>query len=103
YTPLAGERAVHLAYLIPRLLKEGARTAEPSQQAEDGWVAEIIAGRGPRRAFLEACTPSYYNQEGKETPATALNDIYGPGAHVFFKILADWRAEDKLDGLEVTH
>jgi cyclohexanone monooxygenase len=103
FTHLAGERAVHLAYLIPRLLKDHARTVEPSQQAEDAWVGEIIAGRGPRRAFLDACTPSYYNQEGRETPATALNDIYGAGAHVFFKILEDWRAEDKLNGLEVTH
>ena len=66
-------------------------------------------GRGDRRripafrAFQETCTPSYYNQEGRETPATALNDIYGAGAHVFFKILEDWRAEDKLNGLEVTH
>ena len=103
YTHLAGERAVHLAYLIPRLLRDDAAAVEPSQEAEDAWVQEIIDGRGPRRAFLDACTPSYYNQEGRETPATALNDIYGAGAHVFFKILEDWRSEDRLAGLEITH
>ena len=56
---------------------------------------------GPRRAFLESCTPSYYNQEGRDTPATALNDIYGAGSVAFFKVLTDWRAQDALHGLEV--
>ena len=75
---------------------------EPTQEAEDKWVDEIIAQRGPRRAFLESCTPSYYNQEGRDTPATALNDIYGAGSVAFFKVLEEWRAQDALDGLQVT-
>jgi cyclohexanone monooxygenase len=103
FTHMADERAEHLAYLIPRLLKDDARTVEPSQAAEDAWVQGIIDGRGPRRAFLQACPPSYYNHEGRETPATALNDIYGPGSAAFFKLLADWRAADALHGLEVTY
>jgi cyclohexanone monooxygenase len=102
FTHLAGERAVHLAYLIPRCLNEGARSVEPSQAAEDAWVEEIIAGRGPRRQFLESCTPSYFNHEGQETPATALNDVYGGGASAFCKLLDEWRAEGALRGLEVT-
>jgi cyclohexanone monooxygenase len=101
YTHLAAERANHLAYLLKRCIKEQIDTIEATQEAEDRWVDEIIAKRGPRRAFLESCTPSYYNQEGKDTPATALNDIYGPGSVAFFKVLADWRAEDTLHGLEV--
>jgi cyclohexanone monooxygenase len=78
------------------------RTIEPTQQAEDAWVDDIIAQRGPRRAFLESCPPSYYNQEGKDTPATALNDIYGAGSLAFFKVLEEWRARDRLEGMEVT-
>jgi cation diffusion facilitator CzcD-associated flavoprotein CzcO len=102
YTHLAEQRAIHLAYLLKRCILEEIHTIEPTQEAEDGWVGEIIAQRGPRRAFLESCTPSYYNQEGKDTPATALNDIYGPGSIVFFKVLADWRDQDTLHGMEVT-
>jgi cyclohexanone monooxygenase len=101
-THLIDERAIHLAYLLKRCLKDEIRTIEPTQQAEDKWVEEIIAQRGPRRAFLESCPPSYYNQEGKDTPATALNDIYGAGSVAFFKVLEQWRAEDRLEGLEVT-
>jgi cation diffusion facilitator CzcD-associated flavoprotein CzcO len=102
YTHLAEERAIHLAYLLQRCIKEDIRTFEPTQEAEDKWVEEIIAQRGPRRAFLESCTPSYYNQEGRDTPATALNDIYGAGSVAFFKVLHEWRAQDALHGLEVT-
>lgn len=102
YTHLAEERAIHLAYLLERCINEDIRTIEPTQEGEDKWVEEIIAQRGPRRAFLESCTPSYYNQEGRDTPATALNDIYGAGSVAFFKVLAEWRAQDALHGLEVT-
>jgi cyclohexanone monooxygenase len=101
-THLIDERAIHLAYLLKRCINEDIRTIEPTQEAEDKWVDEIIAQRGPRRAFLESCTPSYYNQEGRDTPATALNDIYGAGSVAFFKVLEEWRAQDALDGLQVT-
>jgi cyclohexanone monooxygenase len=102
YTHLAEERAIHLAYLLERCINEDIHTIEPTQEGEDKWVEEIIAQRGPRRAFLESCTPSYYNQEGRDTPATALNDIYGAGSVAFFKVLAEWRAQNALHGLEVT-
>jgi cation diffusion facilitator CzcD-associated flavoprotein CzcO len=101
-THLIDERAIHLAYLLKRCLQDEVRTIEPTQQAEDKWVDEIIAQRGPRRAFLESCPPSYYNQEGKDTPATALNDIYGAGSVAFFKVLEEWRAQDRLEGMELT-
>ena len=103
YTHMAEERADHLAYVIGRCIEEGVTTVEPTQAAEGAWVEDIVAGRGPRRAFLDSCTPSYYNQEGKETPATALNDIYGRGPVAFFDVLARWRDEDQFAGLEVTY
>jgi hypothetical protein len=46
--------------------------------------------------------PSYYNQQGRDTPATALNDIYGAGSVAFFKLLGEWRAQDGLEGMEIT-
>ncbi len=103
YTHMADERATHLGYVIARCLEAGIRSVEPTPQAEDGWVAEIIAKRGPRRAFFDSCPPSYYNQEGKDTPATALNDSYGGGAIAFFDILGQWRAADTLAGLDIAY
>jgi cation diffusion facilitator CzcD-associated flavoprotein CzcO len=103
YTHLADERAGHLAYVLRRCFDQNIATIEPTQEAEDGWVEEIVAGRGARRQFLDACTPSYYNQEGSETPATALNDTYGPGSTAFFEVLARWREENRLDGLDIEY
>ena len=103
FTHMAVERADHLAYIIGRALNEHVRTIEPTPEAEEDWVAQIIAGRGPRRQFLDSCTPSYYNQEGKETPATALNDVYGPGSQAFFDLLEQWRADGRMQGLEIEH
>jgi cyclohexanone monooxygenase len=103
YTPLADERAGHRAYVLRRCFDQNIATIEPTQEAEDGWVEEIVAGRGARRQFLDACTPSYYNQEGSETPATALNDTYGPGSTAFFEVLARWREENRLDGLDIEY
>jgi cation diffusion facilitator CzcD-associated flavoprotein CzcO len=101
FTHLIEERAIHTAHLIKQCLDQDIRSFEPTQAAEDQWVSDVIAQRAPRRAFLESCTPSYYSQEGRETPATALNDIYGAGSVAFFKILEDWRQEGTLQGLEV--
>ena len=33
---------------------------------------------------------------------SALNDIYGAGSVAFFKVLEEWRAQDRLEGMEVT-
>ena len=103
FTHLIDERAIHAAYILRRCVDRNIRVFEPTQDAEDAWVEQIIAGRGPRRAFLESCPPSYYSQEGKDTPATSLNDLYAGGPAAFFELLADWRARESLQGLELTY
>ena len=52
--------------------------------------------------FLEACTPGYYNNEGKPGERSVRNGFYGGGSIAFIKVLEDWRREGSLAGLELT-
>ena len=54
-----------------------------------------------RQAFLEECTPGYYNNEGKVAAMNARNVSYGAGPVAFVKVLEDWRAEGGLQGLQL--
>jgi len=57
-------------------------------------VAEIRRLSVMNRAFLEACTPGYYNQEGKVgegAPGGLAGESYGPGLNPFNALLAAWR------------
>jgi len=101
YNQIAEAQTKHIAYVITECLARGGTTIEPTQEAEDAWVDEIIARSGPRRAFLESCTPGYFNYEGKRTGSVELNEPYGGGAIAYLKILEDWRAEGGLKGLEI--
>ena len=64
-----------------------------------------------RQEFLESCTPGYYNNEGKPFAedgkggsfiGRGQNGPYGGGPIAFVKLLEDWRAEGKLQGLELS-
>jgi hypothetical protein len=59
-----------------------------------------LARRG--RAFLESCTPGYYNNEGKPGERAAQDGFYGGGSVAFFELLRSWRAEGSLAGLELS-
>jgi cyclohexanone monooxygenase len=55
------------------------------------------------RAFLEACTPGYYNNEGQFQDAVGSfpSESYAPGADAFNALLARWREAGDMEGLEV--
>ena len=44
--------------------REGYRTIDPTREAEDWWVGEVIANRGKTSRAAD-CTPGYYNFEGE--------------------------------------
>ena len=91
-----------MAYIIDQVKARQGRAAEPSEAAEADWVATIIDKARNNQAYLEACTPGYYNNEGKPYLANAQNTTYGGGPIEYFRRLADWRASGDLPGLEVT-
>ncbi len=95
------EQARHIGYVIGEAGARQARTVETSSAAEDAWVQTIVDKAILRQAFLEACTPGYYNNEGRPSAMVARNGPYGGGPIAFVQILQDWRAAGDLAGLEL--
>ncbi|MDE2487127.1 MAG: NAD(P)/FAD-dependent oxidoreductase [Alphaproteobacteria bacterium] len=99
---MINEQARHLGYILGRARAEGVAAIEPTQEAEDAWVGTIERLAIMRQAFLEECTPGYYNNEGDVRAMAARNSSYGAGPVAFTKVLEDWRAEGSMQGLELT-
>ncbi|WP_421931030.1 flavin-containing monooxygenase [Phenylobacterium sp.] len=99
---MMNEQSKHFAYIVKHALDHQVRTVEASEQAEADWVATIESLAIMRQRFLEECTPGYYNNEGKPSALAARNGSYGAGPIAFVKVLEDWRAEGRLQGLELS-
>jgi cyclohexanone monooxygenase len=102
YVHMADEQTKTIVHVIMESMRRGAQTVQPTQAAEDAWVEEITLGAQGRRAFLETCTPGYYNYEGKRERYAALNDFYAPGPMAYIRLLDAWREQAELKGLELT-
>jgi cation diffusion facilitator CzcD-associated flavoprotein CzcO len=100
FTELYNEQSRHLAYVVEQAERAGARTVEPTAEAEAAWVQTIRSTSGGREGFQESCTPGYYNNEGKpgEGPGW-FGGNYGGGAPAFFRLLREWRDAGTLEGL----
>ena len=95
------ETAQHIGYIINQCVERGMTSIEPTQEAEDAWVREIISLARIGSAFQEDCTPGYYNNEGQPDPRSARNSSYGRGPNPFFRKMAAWRAAGDMQGLEL--
>ncbi|PPJ51161.1 hypothetical protein CBER1_08526 [Cercospora berteroae] len=103
FVHVTGEQATHLAYVVSEAMKKNVRTVEPTREAEDQWVATIEKLALLRASFLQECTPGYYNNEGTPSKTGARNASYGGGSPAFLKILEDWRADGKMEGLDLKY
>jgi cyclohexanone monooxygenase len=101
YPHLLNEQAKHLAYIVRRALDEKRSAVEATPEGEQAWVEQCIAKARSMGDFFENCTPGYYNNEGKVGELSVQNGFYGGGSIEFFKILEDWRAAGRLEGLEL--
>jgi cyclohexanone monooxygenase len=99
---MLNEQSRHLAYVIREVLDRGATVVEPTQEAEDAWVQTILDLAQNNLAFLESCTPGYYNNEGRPAERSGRNGFYGGGNIAFIKLLEQWRADGNLEGLELS-
>ncbi|HEU4431423.1 MAG TPA: NAD(P)/FAD-dependent oxidoreductase, partial [Myxococcota bacterium] len=54
----------HIAACIDYVRKHGYATLDPTEEAEEWWVQEVIANRG-KTSRNHDCTPGYYNFEGE--------------------------------------
>jgi cyclohexanone monooxygenase len=102
-TSMFDDQARHVAYIINEVQARGASAVQPTAEAEEAWVAEIRQLSGAANAFLASCTPGYYNREGQSDTAVASlgAEAYGRGINAFNGLLAEWRADGKLEGLEL--
>ncbi len=101
-TAMFDDQAVHVSYIIDEVMKRGKQVAEVTTDAESEWVTQIVnlAGTGAS-AFLQDCTPGYYNREGKGTGGNMQNSPYAPGINAFNALLADWRQQGDLAGFDL--
>ena len=92
----------HLRYIVEEARARGSDVIDVSQQAEDWWVQEVKDKATLAEDFYRECTPGYYNNEGLVTKDSGYgNGRYGAGPVLFFTMLADWRADGELRGLEL--
>ncbi|HZK98336.1 MAG TPA: NAD(P)/FAD-dependent oxidoreductase [Caulobacteraceae bacterium] len=96
------EQANHVAYMVGEARARGRQILEATAEGEEAYVEEVrsLARLGQR--FYTECTPGYYNSEGAAGNKGGLfSDMYGAGPLRFFEKLAAWRADGRLEGLEL--
>jgi cyclohexanone monooxygenase len=100
-TAMFDDQARHIAYIIKEVKARGATTVEPTPEAEEAWVEVIRKVAILNRDFQNACTPGYYNNEGGERSGGLNGQTYTPGINKFNALLAEWREQGDLEGLEL--
>ncbi len=98
---MLNEQSKHIAYVLRQAQDMGATLVEATHAAEDAWVRTIVDLSQNNVKFLEACTPGYYNNEGKPAARGLQNGSYGAGPIAFVKVLEQWRATGEMAGLHV--
>ena len=98
---MLSEQARHLTHIVDYGLKHDVKRIEPSEQAEAAWVDSIVEMGAERIRQLQACTPGYYNGEGRITSDAARNLPFGEGPVVFIDLLKAWRDCGDFAGLEL--
>ena len=98
---MLSEQAKHLAHIIGHCVQTGVATVEASAQAQEDWVGQIVQSSADRLKKLQACTPGYYNNEGRPSMETARGLPHGAGPVMFIDMLRQWREGGDFAGLEL--
>ena len=95
------EQSRHITELILHAKAQEARCIEATPEAEAEWVATIKQKAMNNRDFLDACTPGYYNNEGKPEKGFGLaGELYGGGPVEFHELIRRWRQDGEMKGLQ---
>ena len=98
---LLKEQAAHIAHVIGETEQRQGRTVEPTPEAEAEWVQTVHDTARLNLEFRQACTPGYYNGEGRAGAGDGLfANLYGPGPVKFFELIREWR-DGGMEGLEI--
>ncbi len=102
FTSMLEPQARHVVYILQQAQARQAAVVEPTAAAEEEWVQTIKSLALGNREFFEACTPGYYNNEGKPGTGVGLADQqYGAGPVAFYQLVEDWRQQGLLEGLKL--
>ena len=101
FVHMLADQARHLAYILSECAARGVDTVEATEEAESAWTDTIVELAELRRAFLEECTPGYYNNEGQLSERAARAGSYGKGPIAFIRVLEQWRAAGDMAGLKL--
>ena len=100
-TAVLDDQAQYVAYIVNEVMSRDARYVHPTAKAEAEWVGTIRRLAVGNTAFFEACTPGYYNNEGDVAAGRGIGaESYAPGLNAFNRLLAKWRENGRLEGLE---
>jgi len=97
---MLNEQSIHVAHIVKHMSENDITRVEASETAENDWVNLIKANSTMNLKFLEACTPGYYNNEGRPAERAAQNGSYGKGPVAFARLLEGWREAGDFAGLE---
>ncbi len=92
FSHILEEQGKHISSAVAQAEKLGGVLVEPTEDAEDAWVQEIVERRVDASEFSAECTPGYYNAEGKPRK---VSQHFGGGPIEFHEILARWRESDR--------
>ena len=94
-------QASHVAWVIASALAQGITEVEASASAEAGWVHTVMQRSALVAQRRKACTPGYYNREGRVDHRTQQGSFFIGGPTEYADILKAWRVEGTLDGLDL--
>jgi cation diffusion facilitator CzcD-associated flavoprotein CzcO len=94
-------QACHVAWVIASALSRGITEVEASASAEAAWVDTVVGRSALVAERRKACTPGYYNREGRVDHRTQQGSFFIGGPTEYADILNAWRVEGTLDGLDL--
>ena len=94
-------QACHVAWVIASALSRGIIEVEASAEAEAAWVDTVMQRSALVAARRKACTPGYYNREGRVDKRTQQGSFFIGGPTEYADILTAWRAEGMFSGLDL--
>ncbi|MFN4221487.1 MAG: flavin-containing monooxygenase [Novosphingobium meiothermophilum] len=97
-----GLQGAHAAWIFGECLRRGITRVEPTRQAQDDYVRTYTEIRPDISALQARCPPGYFNNEGETRPKWALFPGWGHGWDHFNAMLAEWRAEGAMTGMELS-
>lgn len=105
YAHMALEQTRHLGHLVVEAEQRNG-VVEATAEGEAKYVESVLAGTAEdtgRRAFLNSCTPGWFNNEGNMSDPNAIEaGRYPVGGNALFDLFEEWRSRKEYEGVTFT-